>query len=52
MKSNFNALDPTLGFMQYLEHIKFLEYPWWLNMKGVGMQMTEDQYFDVILSIK
>ena len=26
MKSSSNALDPTLGFIQYLEHLVFLEY--------------------------
>ena len=25
-KSSLNALNPTLGFIQYLEHIKYLEY--------------------------
>ena len=26
MKSRSNALDPTLDSIQYLEHLKFLEY--------------------------
>ena len=26
MKSSSNALDPILGFIQYLEHLRFLEY--------------------------
>ena len=26
MKSSSNVLDPGLGFMQYLEHLQFLEY--------------------------
>ena len=36
--------DPTLGFMHCLDQHKFLEYPWGLNMKGVGIQMAEDQF--------
>ena len=43
MKSSSNALDPTLGFMQYLEHFQFLEYLLGLNMKGAGKQVAEDQ---------
>ena len=35
--------DPTLGFMQNLEHLKFLEYLLGLNMKELGMQMAKDQ---------
>ena len=27
MKSSSNALDPTLGFIQCFELLKFLEYP-------------------------
>ena len=39
-----NALDPTLGLMQYLEHLQFLEYLLGLDMKGIGIQMAEDQF--------
>ena len=38
------SLDPTLGFIQFLEHPKFLEYRIGVNMKGVGMQTTEGQF--------
>ena len=44
-----NALDPTRGFMQYLEHFQFLEYLLGLKMKGVGIQVSEDQ---VLMSSK
>ena len=40
-----NALDPTFGFMQYLKHLKFLEYFLGLKMKGVEMQIAESQIF-------
>ena len=42
-KSSSNALCPTFGFMQYLEHLTFLEYFLGLKMKGVEMQIAEDQ---------
>ena len=32
MKSSSNALDPTLGFKQYLEYLLFLKYILGLNM--------------------
>ena len=35
---------PTLGFMQYLEHLKILEYLLGVELKGVGMQMVENQF--------
>ena len=43
-KSSSSALGPTLGFMQYLEHLKFLEYFLGVKMKGVGMLIAEDQF--------
>ena len=36
--------DPTLSFMQYLEHLKFLVYLIGAEHEGVGMRMTEDQF--------
>ena len=44
MKSSSNAPDPTLGFIQYLEHLTFLEYLLGLHMKGVGLQMAKGQF--------
>ena len=44
MKSSSNALDPTLGFIQYLEYLKFLEYLLGVHMKGEGTQMAEDHF--------
>ena len=44
MKSSSNALDPSLNFMQFLERLRFLEYLLGLNIKGVGLQMAEDQF--------
>ena len=43
MKSSSNVLGPTLGFMQDVEHIQFLEYLVGMNIKWVGTQMAEEQ---------
>ena len=43
MKSSSYALDSTLSFMQYLEHFQFLDHLLGLKMKGVGIQVSEDQ---------
>ena len=47
-KSNSNALGPTHGFMQYFEHLKYLDHflgvGVGLKMKGVGMYIAEDQF--------
>ena len=39
-----------LCFTQYLEHLKILEYPLGVNMKGVGMQMAEDHFGELMKS--
>ena len=44
MQLSSNALNPTLGFIQYLVHFKRLEYFLGLHMKGVGRHLTEDQF--------
>ena len=44
MKSSSNALDPTLGFIKYLEHLKLWNILWGLHLEVVGMQMAEYQF--------
>ena len=35
---------PSLGFIEYLEHLKFLEYLPGGEHEGLGVQMAENQY--------
>ena len=36
--------DPAVGFMQCLDHFKFLEYLFGVEHVGEGMQMAEGQF--------
>ena len=51
MKSSSNALDPTFGFTQYLDHLQFLEYL--LGVEHERGKNTDGRrsVFDVIQSI-
>ena len=45
MGKQTDALGPAVCFMQYLEHLNFLEYFLGVEkLKGAGMHMAEDQF--------
>ena len=49
MHKRMFSWDPTLGFMHYLGHLKFLEYIFGVEHEGGRMQMAEDQ---ILMSAK
>ena len=47
-KTSSNTLDPTFGFMHYLEHLKFLEYFMWVENETGRNANCRRSNFDVI----